>query len=650
MLSSLKARLIAIAVSIVVLAMLAVAIANFFTTRSSTLAALDTQMQQLSHSHAQAIAEWLRSKQAVVASMKIGAQQEDPLPSLKAAEQAGIFDMAYVGFADKRAVFSQERKRAADYDPTARPWYKQALATGGPIITTPYIGASTGKLVVTFAEPMGDKGSPAGVLAADVMMDVVVKNVASIKPTPSSYAFLVDGGRKIIAHPDDKLTLKPLSELDGKLTSQALAEIEKSGDSETIRLGEREGILHVSKVPGSDWLLATVLDRAEATHALTSMLRASALTALLVLALAATVLSVLVARALRRLGLVRDALNAIATGDGDLTSRLDAHGTDELAQIAKAFNLFVEKIATVLVQIRSISALVRSESADIAAGNADLSSRTEAQAGALEETASSMDELTSTVKQNAENAHAANELAVSASAVAAKGGQVVQQVVGTMAGIQESSRKIVDIIGVIDGIAFQTNILALNAAVEAARAGEQGRGFAVVASEVRNLAQRSAGAAKEIKELIGDSVDKVDAGGRLVDEAGQTMGQVVASVQQLASIMGEITVASREQSAGIGEINTAVTHMDTMTQQNAALVEQAAAAAESLQEQAVDLAQAVGMFRLGDAGPAAAPAPVTRFKAKPAVRAPAPRAPARALPPAKPVKAAKAGADEWEEF
>ncbi len=259
-----------------------------------------------------------------------------------------------------------------------------------------------------------------------------------------------------------------------------------------------------------------------------------------------------------------------------------------------------------------------------------------------------MDELTSTVKQNAENAHAANELAMSASEVAAKGGRVVQQVVGTMAGIQESSRKIVDIIGVIDGIAFQTNILALNAAVEAARAGEQGRGFAVVASEVRNLAQRSAGAAKEIKELIGDSVEKVDAGGRLVNEAGQTMDQVVASVQQLTTIMSEITVASREQSAGIGEINTAVTHMDTMTQQNAALVEQAAAAAESLQEQAVDLAQAVGMFRLGDADPAAGPAPVTRLKAKPA--APAPRAPARALSAAKPVKAAKSGADEWEEF
>ena len=473
MLSSLKARLIAIAVSIVVLAMLAVAIANFFTTRSSTLAALDTQMLQLSHSHAAAIAEWLRSKQAVVASLKQGATAADPLPALKAAEQAGTFDMAYIGFADKHAVFSQERQRAADYDPTARPWYKRASEAGGPVITAPYIGASTGKLVVTFAEPLGGKGSVTGVMAADVMMDAVVQNVASIKPTASSYAFLVDGGGKIIAHPDGKLTLKPLAELDPGLSAQALGNIEKSGDGAAIRLGERDGILHVSKVAGSDWLLATVLDRAEATQALSSMLRASALTALLVLALAATVLSALVARALRRLGLVRDAMEAIATGDGDLTSRLDAQGSDELAQIAQAFNLFVEKIATVLVQIRSISTLVRSESADIAAGNADLSSRTEAQAGALEETASSMDELTSTVKQNAENAHAANELAMSASEVAAKGGRVVQQVVGTMAGIQESSRKIVDIIGVIDGIAFQTNILALNAAVEAARAAQE---------------------------------------------------------------------------------------------------------------------------------------------------------------------------------
>jgi methyl-accepting chemotaxis protein len=237
-------------------------------------------------------------------------------------------------------------------------------------------------------------------------------------------------------------------------------------------------------------------------------------------------------------------------------------------------------------------------SGEIAAGNSDLSLRTESQAESLEKTASSMEELTSTVKQNADNAKQANALAISASNVAAKGGTVVGQVVTTMSSIKDSSRKIVDIISVIDGIAFQTNILALNAAVEAARAGEQGRGFAVVATEVRNLAQRSSSAAKEIKGLIDDSVSKVDAGSKLVDDAGQTMDEIVTSIQHVADIMSEITAASQEQSVGIEEVNLAITHIDEITQQNAALVEQAAAAAESMQEQAAVLTQTVSVFKL----------------------------------------------------
>jgi methyl-accepting chemotaxis protein len=234
----------------------------------------------------------------------------------------------------------------------------------------------------------------------------------------------------------------------------------------------------------------------------------------------------------------------------------------------------------------------------MATGNMDLSGRTEQQAASLEETASSMEELTSTVQQNADNARQANSLALTASEVARKGGQVVGDVVNTMSSIKDSSRKIVDIIGVIDGIAFQTNILALNAAVEAARAGEQGRSFAVVATEVRNLAQRSANAAKEIKELIGDSVDKVDAGARLVDDAVRTMGEIVVSIKGVADIMAEITAASAEQSDGISQVNQAITQMDEATQQNAALVEQAAAAAGSMQEQVNNLNQAVGIFKV----------------------------------------------------
>jgi methyl-accepting chemotaxis protein len=237
-------------------------------------------------------------------------------------------------------------------------------------------------------------------------------------------------------------------------------------------------------------------------------------------------------------------------------------------------------------------------SGEIASGNYDLSARTEAQAGALEETASAMEELTSTVKQNADNARQANQLAISASDVALKGGSVVARVVETMGSINASSRKIVDIISVIDGIAFQTNILALNAAVEAARAGEQGRGFAVVATEVRSLAQRSAAAAKEIKVLISDSVDKVDSGSRLVDEAGATMQQIVTSIGRVTQIMSEITTASEEQRAGIEQVNQAITQMDTSTQQNAALVEQAAAAAQAMTDQAAELGTVVSMFKL----------------------------------------------------
>jgi methyl-accepting chemotaxis protein len=304
---------------------------------------------------------------------------------------------------------------------------------------------------------------------------------------------------------------------------------------------------------------------------------------------------------------------------GDLTQRIEVQSTNEIGQLMQALKDMNASLVTIVGQVRSGTETITVASREIAHGNADLSGRTESQASSLEETASSMEELTSTVRQNAENARQANQLVVSTADVAVKGGRVVGEVVDTMASIKDSSRKIADIIGVIDGIAFQTNILALNAAVEAARAGEQGRGFAVVASEVRNLAQRSAGAAKEIKALIEDSVQKVDAGGELVDEAGKTMDEIVSSVKRVTDIMSEIAAASQEQSAGIEQVNQAVGQMDEMTQQNAALVEEAAAAAESLQEQAARLAEAVSVFKLDGAYSqrASLPVPRARIAARP---------------------------------
>jgi methyl-accepting chemotaxis protein len=283
---------------------------------------------------------------------------------------------------------------------------------------------------------------------------------------------------------------------------------------------------------------------------------------------------------------------------GNLTVRLDTGRRDEVGELLQAMNGISQGLANVVWQVRNGTATIATASSEIATGNLDLSSRTEEQASSLEETAASMEELTSTVKQNADNARQANQLAQSASDVAVKGGEAVAKVVHTMDAINESAKKIVDIIAVIDGIAFQTNILALNAAVEAARAGEQGRGFAVVASEVRSLAQRSAAAAKEIKALIANSVEKAGAGTVEVEQAGKTINEVVSSVRQVTDIMAEITAASQEQSAGIEQVNQAVTQMDQVTQQNAALVEQAAAAAESLQNQANSLSQLVGIFKL----------------------------------------------------
>ncbi len=352
---------------------------------------------------------------------------------------------------------------------------------------------------------------------------------------------------------------------------------------------------------------------------------------------------------------------------GDLTSHIEVMSKDETGILTLALREMNDSLKKIVGEVRSGTEAIGSGTKQIASGNADLSQRTEEQASSLEETASSMEELTSTVKQNAENAKQANQLALGASTVAVKGGQVVSEVVTTMSSINESSKKIVDIIGVIDGIAFQTNILALNAAVEAARAGEQGRGFAVVASEVRNLAQRSAAAAKEIKALIGDSVDKVGAGTKLVDEAGKTMEEIVNSVKRVTDIMSEITAASQEQSAGIEQVNQAITQMDEVTQQNAALVEEAAAAAESLEEQAQNLQAAVAIFNIGGQTTTVRSQPSVRKTERPALSTPqrgasrplahaAPRLaakPAKASQPAaQTAKAAPAGSSEeqWEEF
>ncbi|OHV94078.1 chemotaxis protein [Janthinobacterium lividum] len=441
-------------------------------------------------------------------------------------------------------------------------------------------------------------GGKAVIAGMDLSVDAMADTIRSYKVGQTGHVYLVRADGSLLIHRDTALAdgKHQLKDLPG--FSEALSKTLLTGNKYTYAsyaAPAGKQLVAASFVPELNLYVMAEVPEAEVLGNVTR----SALIAGLVGGGIALCIIYVISRAIAApVARAADMLSEIASGNGDLSRRMPVESDDEVGALAAALNRFVASPNVTIREVRDSTGAIASASSQIASGNLDLSARTETQASSLEETAAAMEELTSTVKQNAENAHQANQLVVSASSHAVKGGEVVGQVVQTMGAITESSRKIADIIGVIDGIAFQSNILAVNAAVEAARAGEQGRGFAVVATEVRNLAQRSAAAAKEIKDLIVDSGSKVEAGSKLVDSAGATMHDIVVSVQRVADLMGEIASASQEQSQGIAQVNATVTQMDDATQQNAALVEEAAAAAQSLQDQAGRLAQVVSVFKL----------------------------------------------------
>jgi len=559
----------------------------------------------------------------------------------------------------------------------AHPGYKAMLED------KPFIGFASlfGRQYITQYDPLHD-GAGKVVGISFVGLDIsgyvtqLKKTISEMKVGDTGYFYLLDARSgpnqgTLLVHPSDvgknilgakdasghEFIKEMLEKGDGVLTYPTAAD---QGDAGRMRMAA------FTQFKSWQWTIvgsAYADEFAKDVRSLRNMFAGiGVLTVLVIAGILMALIRSLISKPLAQAGMAAQAL-----AKGDLSVEVKMDQKDEIGQLVASMNQIGSSLAVVIKTVREGSESVATASAEIASGNHDLSARTESQASALEETAASMEELSSTVKQNADNAKQANQLAMSASTVAVKGGEVVAQVVDTMKGINEASRKISDIIGVIDGIAFQTNILALNAAVEAARAGEQGRGFAVVASEVRSLAGRSAEAAKEIKTLIGASVERVEQGTALVDQAGTTMTEVVSSIRRVTDIMGEISAASSEQSAGVAQVGEAVTQMDQATQQNAALVEEMAAAATSLKSQAQDLVQTVAVFKIGHGeatqlAPRAIAAqgapkhefkPAAKFAAKPAAK-PVDRAkPVARQAPAPKAEAASAktgGADDWESF
>jgi methyl-accepting chemotaxis protein len=498
----------------------------------------------------------------------------------------------------------------ADYDkPGAGDYYLLAKNTGDETLLDPYVYKVAGKdvLMTSVVVPIKIDGKFVGVAGVDLTLSNFQDQVSKIRLFDTGFASLISNTGVFVADIDAKNVAQDIGKTEAAMAAKAAVKAGQKYDARGFneQLQTQATSIYVPVQIGAiktPWSFMTTMadDKVLAgANRLRNIAIVIAIVSILVVSLGLnTLLNNMV---LRPIGGEPRTATEIAgrVAQGDLTGHIETVPGDQTSMLMQ-LKTMQAGLSEVVAAVRRGSEGVATASAEIAQGNHDLSSRTESQASALEQTAASMEELGSTVKQNADAARQANQLAMSASTVAVRGGEVVGQVVETMKGINESSRKISDIISVIDGIAFQTNILALNAAVEAARAGEQGRGFAVVASEVRSLAGRSADAAKEIKTLINDSVERVERGSTLVDEAGSTMTEVVSSIRRVTDIMGEISAASSEQAAGVSQVGEAVNQMDQATQQNAALVEQMAAAASSLQGQADELVKTVAIFRLTD--------------------------------------------------
>ncbi|MTD37425.1 HAMP domain-containing protein [Erwinia sp. CPCC 100877] len=595
MLKTIRARVTAAGIAIVVSVLMLNTFLNYIVAHRNNNQLINASLSSLSSSHATALADWMMIKKRNIESLTDEALLEDPIPWFRSVIAASGFTNIYMGFTNKTTRFAGVADVPLDYDATTRPWFTQAVNAGHTIVTEPYQDIISGHLVVTVATPVMKEGVLLGVVAGDMAMDTVINNVLSIHPAEKSFGILINRSGTIIAHSDPDLMLKPITALspDFDMTKLLMTKTHKE-----VEIGGEVTLVQAKAVAGTDWLVMVVLNKAVMNQGNTWMLTLSLISLVVLAAGSALIIGLIMTKALKRLALVRNSMLAISSGDADLTQRLPEQGNDEVSQIAYAFNQFVGNLGEIMRQIRDTSYSVHTASDEIANGNRELSGRTESAAASLQQTASSLEEITATVSQSADSARQAGSITESATSAAQHGGEVVNTVLSTMSDIENASDKIRDIISVIDGIAFQTNILALNAAVEAARAGEQGRGFSVVASEVRSLAQRCSHAAKEIKELIESTVESVMSGACQVREANDAMNNIITNVENVTQIMKEIQDATAVQMVGINEINQAVHQLDGIVQQNAAMVEESTTAATALQNQAESMTHVIGRFRI----------------------------------------------------
>lgn len=596
---SIRTKLVLASAITVAIAMAILTATNLYSARQTIGTLISSQTKTLMDSSARELESWAQNGIDDLVALEPVALQGDIQSYLKQAQASGRFNLVYVGTNKGAITLSKSVDLPDDFDPRKRSWYTDATKAGEPALTAPYPDVATDGLVLSIAVPVIENDKVQAVIGADIGMADIIESVNSLRPTEHSFAYLVGGNGKVIAHPDSELTLKPATDVFASYSISQLQQLAQQ--SGTLQEVVRDGSgywLTVRPIAGTDWLLVFALNQDDILAGVYQMRTQAVVASVILIVLAALALFLLTTALLRRLGLLRNVMQDIASGEGDLTRRLDASGHDELSQVGASFNEFVDKIADTLREIRKTTDSVHLASDEIAEGNADLSNRTESAAASLQQTSSSMEEISSTVKQTADAGNTAVELVDSARGAAHEGGDLMQRVESTMQAINDNSGQISAIVAVMDGIASQTNILALNAAVEAARAGEHGKGFAVVATEVRQLAQRSAQSARDIKELINTNVSQVSEGTGLVADAGKAMEKIDSEVRRVSDIIKEIRVACNEQSDGIGQIEVAVQQLDGATQQNAALVQESSAAANSLSQQARTLARAVAGFKL----------------------------------------------------